>query len=99
MAKKVSSEIEDFQQKVINQKREIEKLSSSNKIDKEIVTASLLNFNDLFHRANGEEKKMLVRALIKEIQMEENRKDIKRITFWFSSENALPPNMGSRAVS
>jgi site-specific DNA recombinase len=94
----IQSEIEVFQEKVKQQKREIEKLSSSNKIDNEIVIAALLNFNELFHKADGEEKKMLVRALIKEILMDENRKDIKKIAFWFSSENALPSNKGSRTV-
>lgn len=97
LSKNVQFQIEEFQQKVIQQKREIEKLSSSI-IDKEVVKNALLNFNELFQKAEDEEKKMLVRALIKEIQMEENRKDIKRITFWFFSESALPSSKGSRTV-
>src|SRR5690606_19701298 len=94
----IQTDIENFKQKLAQQKREMEKLSATNKIDNEIVKTALQNFNDLFYKADGEEKKMLVRALIKEIQMEYNRKDIKKIAFWFSSENALPSNMGSRTV-
>lgn len=95
----IQTDIESFKQKVKQQRREIEKNSSSDKIDNKVVIAALLNFNELFHKADGVEKKMLVRALIKEIQMEENRKEIKKITFWFSSESALPLNKVSRTVS
>jgi hypothetical protein len=42
--------------------------------------SALLNFNEWFHKADGEEKKMLIRALIKETQKEEYRKEIKKIT-------------------
>lgn len=95
----IQTDIESFKQKVKQQRREIEKNSSSDKIDNKVVIAALLKFNELFHKADGVEKKMLVRALIKEIQMEENRKEIKKITFWFSSESDLPSNKVSRTVS
>jgi len=31
--------------------------------------------------------------------MNENRKEVKEITFWFSSNNVLPSNKESRTVS
>jgi len=63
-----------------------------------VVIAALTNFNALFYKADSHEKRMLVRALIKEIHMEENRKDIKRVIFWFSSDNDLPSNNMGRTV-
>ncbi|MGG1397632.1 recombinase family protein [Bacillus salipaludis] len=93
---KKQSEIDSLHKLIHEQQNKIEKLSRNNSIDKEIVIAALLNFNELFHKADSEEKRMLVRALIKEIQMEDNRKDIKNITFWFSSEGVLPSNKASR---
>src|SRR5690606_29078164 len=95
----IQTDIENFKQKLAQQKREMEKLSATNKIDNEIVKTALQNFNDLFYKADGEEKKMLVRALIKEILMEENRKNIKNIALWFTSENALTTNKESIKVS
>ncbi|MET3507885.1 recombinase family protein [Halalkalibacter oceani] len=64
----------------------------------EVITA-LQNFEHLFKIADNQEKKHLIRALIKEVHMEENRKDIKKITFWFSSVDVLRPNKVRRTVS
>lgn len=91
-------QIDEFKKKVNGQKREIEKTSSQNNIDKEVVVTALNSFNELFYKADSEEKKMLIRALIKEIQMENDRKDIRKITFWFFPESDLPSNDVSRTV-
>ncbi|WHY34215.1 recombinase family protein [Cytobacillus firmus] len=95
----LQSEIDRFKQKVNVKKQEINRLSNKEDIDKEIVMAALLNFNELFHKATNEEKKMLVRSLIKEVRMERNRKEINKITFWFSSDNALPSKEGGGTLS
>lgn len=99
MSNDLQIQIDEFKKKVNGQKRVIEKTSAQNNINKEVVVAALHNFNELFHRADSEEKKMLVRALIKEIEMENDRKDIKKVTFWFSSESVLPSNKESRTIS
>ncbi|MFJ8531687.1 recombinase family protein [Bacillus sp. NPDC094106] len=68
-------------------------------INKEEVIHALKNFNKFFKMVNDEEKKLLIRSLIREIQMEENRKDIKEITFWFLPDSVLPSNKVRRTVS
>lgn len=75
------------------------KISSNERsINKDEVIYALKNFKKLFEIVSDDEK-VLVRSLIKEIQMEENRKDFKKITFWFSSDNVLPSNKVRRALS
>ncbi|NRD80039.1 recombinase family protein [Bacillus sp. BRMEA1] len=98
LSNELQIQIDEFKKKVSKQSREIEKVSAQNNINKEVVVAALHNFNELFNKADSEEKKMLIRALIKEIHMENNRKDIKKITFWFSSESVLPSNEASRTA-
>ncbi|WP_245208069.1 hypothetical protein [Sediminibacillus dalangtanensis] len=76
------------------------KLDSHNiELDEESIIYTLKNFNKLFDQADGKEKKLLIRSLIKEIHVEENRKDIKKITFWFSSVDVLPSIKTRRTVS
>ncbi|WP_249704709.1 recombinase family protein [Bacillus zhangzhouensis] len=76
------------------------KISSNERsVNKDEVIYALKNLKKLFEIVSDDEKKVLVRSLIKEIQMEENRKDIKKITFWFSSDNVLPSNKVRRALS
>ncbi|MCI2253595.1 recombinase family protein [Domibacillus sp. PGB-M46] len=99
LSSRLQVEIEDFQEKIKKQKREIKKLSNNTTIDKEAVLAALVNFNEIFYKADDEEKKVLVRTLIKEIKMEENRKEIKEMTFWFFSERVLPSNKEWRTIS
>ncbi|MED3282577.1 recombinase family protein, partial [Bacillus thuringiensis] len=68
-------------------------------INKEEVIYALGNFNKLFKIVNDEEKKLLIRSLIREVQMEANRKDVKEITFWFLPSSVLPSNKVRRTVS
>ena len=53
----IQSKIESFEMKIIGQNKMIEKLSTYNDIDKEVVIATLVNFNQLFHKVDSEEKK------------------------------------------
>lgn len=73
-------------------------------IDEKIVNEALANFGELFDDASNENRKVLIRSLIKKIKMEPDRKDIKRIVFWFlednaiSLSNALPVNEARRTI-
>lgn len=78
---------------------ESEIIKNDSTINKEEVIYALENFNKLFKMVNDEEKKLLIRSLIREIQMEANRKDIKEITFWFLPGSVLPSNKARRTVS
>ncbi|KIQ83826.1 hypothetical protein RW25_21530 [Bacillus sp. L_1B0_8] len=56
-------------------------------ITKEIVIRALENFTDLYKHANYELEKSLLRAIIKKIEVQSNRTDIKQITYWFDYDN------------
>ncbi|MCC2412277.1 hypothetical protein NST14_02045 [Bacillus sp. FSL W8-0519] len=56
-------------------------------ITKEIIISALENFTDLYENATYEQKKFLLRAIIKKIEVQPNRKEIKGITYWFDCDN------------
>ncbi|MNW68243.1 hypothetical protein D3C74_469600 [compost metagenome] len=56
-------------------------------MSKQEVIDALRNFNIVYAKANFEQKKALMKAVIRKVEMEANRKDIKRLSFWFESNN------------
>lgn len=68
---------------------EIEDLKSEATISKDTIYQALENFDNLYETATNEEKKLLLRAIIRKIEVEPNRKYIKQITFWFDFDDAL----------
>lgn len=89
-------EINKLKRNIRESEREIIKNDSI--INKEEVIHVLTNFNKLFKIVNDEEKKLLIRSLIREVRMEANRKDIKEITFWFLPDSILPSNKVRRTL-
>jgi len=59
-------------------------------IDRETVNQALINFNLLFDSATNEQKKALIRALVKRVDVEPDRQAIRDITFWFFDKPILP---------
>ncbi|MEK5417124.1 hypothetical protein [Paenibacillus sp. FSL L8-0708] len=53
-------------------------------INKDMVHEALKQFNELFNDTSNEEKKALLRALIKEVHMESDRTTLKKSSsgFW-----------------
>ena len=98
-------ELNECKRVITHLEREIEKLQSAVIINKEIILEALMNFDSLFEDATNEEKRTLLRALIKEIHVEADRKSIKNIVFWFTEDdgnsmyNALPMSEERRALS
>ncbi|EEL67856.1 DNA recombinase [Bacillus mycoides] len=68
-----------------------------------MVIRALGNFTDLYKHANYELKKSLLRAIIKKIEVQSNRTDIKQITYWFdygnNPEDALLVSKEGRTLS
>ncbi|WP_027086850.1 recombinase family protein [Cohnella panacarvi] len=84
--------------------REIGKSQTAININKEIIIEALKNFDDLFEVASNEEKRKLMRSIIKEIHVEPDRKKVKDIVFWFTEgdaplQSALPVSEVGRTVS
>jgi site-specific DNA recombinase len=69
------------------------------------VIEALGRFEELYSDASNEEKRALMRSLIKEIHMDSDRKAIKNIVFWFTendvsnASDALPTTEMGRTVS
>ncbi|KUP24379.1 recombinase [Paenibacillus sp. DMB5] len=99
LSDKYHVKIDELDKSIAILNREIEKINHSNSVSTEVISEALINFNELFGIASAEEKKALIRSIVKEIQMEQNRKDIKKITFWFSSILGLPSGEMRRTVS
>ncbi|MEC0094373.1 DNA recombinase [Paenibacillus macquariensis] len=53
----------------------------------------------MFDSATNEQKKALIRALVKRVEVEQDRQTIKDITFWFFDGLALPLSKVSGTVS
>ncbi|MEK4343146.1 recombinase family protein [Brevibacillus sp. FSL L8-0710] len=96
---RANRKIEELELIIANIEREIDKATSAFNIDKDMVIEALTNFDTLFECATNEEKRILMKSLIKEIVMEPNRKEIKTIVFWFSEGNGLPVKTLRRTVS
>ncbi|RCX15638.1 site-specific DNA recombinase [Fontibacillus phaseoli] len=77
----------------------IEKKSSKVNITEELILEALQNFDTLFEQADIKDKKQLIKALVKKIEVEPDRKWLKSIVFWFSEGDALPLNDMRRTVS
>lgn len=105
LTKKIEVEIDSIEGMIIDLEKQYEKITSTYSINENVIKQALANFNELFAEASNDNKKSLVRSLIKQIEMEPNRKEVKRVVFWFSEGNAfskndaLPESEGRRTVS
>ncbi|WP_256759566.1 hypothetical protein [Cohnella sp. WQ 127256] len=102
LSEEVEDKINEVKQVITYLEREIEKLQSNVILNKDIIVDALKNFEDMFEEATNEEKRALLRALIKD--MEADRKSIKNIVFWFTEDDsfteiALPVSDVRRTVS
>lgn len=86
----IESEIERIMKEMSQLELHIQK-SNKMSFSKALIQEALSNFIPLYEDAANGEKRQLIRALIKTIEMESNRTDIKSIVFWFSEHNAFTP--------
>lgn len=87
LSEMVEAEIEESNQVMAHLERAIKEMKSTIIINKELIIEALTNFDDIFEEATNEEKRSLLRALIKEIHVEADRKSIKNIVFWFTEDD------------
>lgn len=99
LAESLQKDLANLEEKKKEIERKFEDLQSETIITKEVIYQALENFDNLFETATNEEKKLLVRAIIKKIEVEPNRKELKHITFWFDYDDALLLSKTGGAVS
>ncbi|HFK1424863.1 MULTISPECIES: recombinase family protein [Bacillus cereus group] len=99
LVEKVNQSIESLEKKIITLKSELEEKSPLIDVKPNELKKFFNDFNKAFQVATSEQKKTLVRSLIKEIIVTPDRKDIKHISFWFFDDDDLPSNPSRRTVS
>lgn len=90
LSEQTTEKVEELEAQINQFQRMLDTEYAKIHIDREMVNQALLNFNSLFDSATNEQKKALIRALIKRIDVEHDRKTVKEITFWFFDEPLLP---------
>ncbi|PEL26973.1 recombinase family protein [Bacillus toyonensis] len=85
LSEPLREEIDELESEKGKLDREIESVEIP--ITKEEVIKALENFANLYENATYEQKKSLLRAIIKKIEVQPNRKEIKGITYWFDCDN------------
>ncbi|MBM7693526.1 site-specific DNA recombinase [Peribacillus deserti] len=91
LVENVNTKLNDIDLKI----KAIEKEMALNKpieITPAIIREAFENFTKAFEVADDEDKKLLIRSLIKEIYVTDDRKKLKNISFWFFDTNDLPAN-------
>ena len=105
LSESIEMEVENIKGLIADLEKENEQIKLFYSLDEKIVLEALNNFKELFEDTSNENRKTLINSLIKNIEMETNRKDIKRISFWFLEDNtptsgfALPKGKGRRTIS
>ncbi|WCM61377.1 recombinase family protein [Paenibacillus polymyxa] len=84
---KIRIQISSLKESLYNLEKQQEEYDYRGIMSKQEVIDALRNFNIVYAKANFEQKKALMKAVIRKVEMEANRKDIKRISFWFESNN------------
>lgn len=98
LIEEVDDEIEKLEKQINELNREIEVNSPLTSISANMVKEAFENFNSAFEAASDEDKKMLIRALIREIHVTVDRKEIKNISFWFFNTDGFPSNESGGTV-
>jgi site-specific DNA recombinase len=98
-AEELMDKIDGLSERINQYQKELNREFAKIKIDKEIVNQALINFNLLFESASNMQKKALIRALVKRVEVEQDRQTIKDIALWFCDELTLPLSEVRGAVS
>lgn len=87
----VVKEREEIEKRINEYEIYIKNHSTVLNINKDLVLEALRSFDELFEIADNKTRKVLMRSIIKKIELEEDRKTIKSITLWFDEEDNTPP--------
>lgn len=100
---RLSEQLREIQEELSNRIDKFQRMLDAEyakiQIDRDTVNQALINFNLLFDSATNEQKKALIRALVKRIDVEPDRQTIKDITLWFFDKPNLPLNKVRGTVS
>ncbi len=90
MLNQTVGEREEIEAKVHEHEIFIKNHSSNLTITKDQIVTALRDFDELFQIADYKTQKVLLRSIIKRIDLSEDRKSIKSITLWFEEGDDTP---------
>ncbi|WP_409176440.1 recombinase family protein [Brevibacillus fortis] len=99
LSSKLQQEIDETNEMMVKVERELGKLNNGTQINTKMVIELLKDFDRLFEVADEQEKKVLIRSVIKEIKVSKDRKKLERVSLWIGEDICLPANNERRAVS
>lgn len=99
LSSKVQEEIDEINEMLAKKERELGRLNFGTQINSKMVIELLKDFDSLFEVADDQEKKVLIRSVIKEIQVSKDRKKLERVSLWIGDDICLPANNKRRTVS
>lgn len=95
MLEQTVGERENLEKRVEEYEVYIRNHSTSLNIDKDLILAALRDFDGLYEIADNKTRKVLMRSIIRKIELNPDRKNIKSITLWFEEGDTppLPPSI------
>lgn len=90
MLNQTVGEREEIEKKVNEYEIFIKNHSSSLSITKDQIITALRDFDELFEIADYKTRKVLLRSIIKRIDLSKDRKSIKSLTLWFEEGDDTP---------
>lgn len=91
MLQQTVGEREELEKRVEEYDIYIRNHSTSLNINKDLIMAALKDFDGLYEIADNKTRKVLMRSIIKKIELNPDRKTIKSITLWFEEGDTPPP--------
>jgi site-specific DNA recombinase len=92
MLNQVIGEREEVEKRVEEYEIYLKNHSSTLNINKELIIAALKDFDELYEIADSKTRKVLLRSIIKKIDLNNDRKTVKSITLWFEEGDDNTPS-------
>ncbi|NKI20355.1 hypothetical protein HFN20_03740 [Paenibacillus dendritiformis] len=96
---KEQSELAKAYELLAKTERKIARLDYESQINSQMVVEILKDFDSLFETADDQEKKVLIRSVIKSVHVSTDRKKLERISLWIGDDLSVPASCERRTVS
>jgi site-specific DNA recombinase len=96
---KAQSELAEVSELLAKTERKVARLNYGSQINSQMVVEVLKDFDSLFEVADDQEKKVLIRSVIKSVHVSTDRKKLERISLWIGDDLSVPASCERRTVS
>ena len=96
---KAQSELAEVNELLAKTERKLARLDYGSQINSQMVVEILKDFDSLFEGADDQEKKVLIRSVIKSVHVSTDRKKLERISLWIGDDLCVPASCERRTVS